>query len=162
MPNPPTLHPHLNEDRVVRGEVTMNRKLADRDFFAMLAKIPVGPANKAFEAPLEFANGKAYIRTNTRYPSLQAFRVRANSVQFFEENYKGKRTPRCRITAGGRAANLSITATDIREMFRASGIGEVAKKFAGTTEIHIRLGLARGFGDYPERCYMQVNGIYKL
>ena len=27
------------------------------------------------------------------------------------------------------------------------------------TELHVRLGLARGFGEHPDKCYVMLNGV---
>jgi hypothetical protein len=162
-PVPPTKYPHYNEDHVVEGEVQLERTLGAAEFSAELSRIETLALDAAFGPPVEFSNSKAYIRTGTNHPSLLGLRVARPAIQFFDSvDFKGRRRPRCVLTAGGRGVDLSITAVDIRELFRSKGIDAVRNAFDNARDLHIRLGLARGFGQYPERCYMQVNGIYPV
>jgi hypothetical protein len=161
-PTPPTSYPHLNEDRVVQGTVALEQILAPEEFSAALREIQTPTTNTLFGAPVEFSNSKAYISKGTNHPSLQGLRVDRKTIRFFEDDFGGKRRPRCRLTTPNRTVNLSIAATDIRQLFRSEGIAAVARHFNNVDEVHIRMGLARGFGQFPNRCYMQVNGIYGL
>jgi hypothetical protein len=161
-PNPPTDLPHLNEDRVVEGGIVLERRLSSPEFTNALNLIGAIPEVVVFGPPAQFSNNKAFIETNTNHPSLVGTEVAVDAIRFFEENFRGKRRPRCRLLMPDKMVNLSIASNQVRELFYAQGIAAVEASFANVARLHLRVGLARGFGEYPNRCYMQINGIYKL
>lgn len=164
-PNPKTALPHLNEDMVVAAKtIKLEKTLSRISFSTDLAKISALNREKAFAPPVEFANGKAFVRTGTNHTSLVGLAIPSGEVSFTTEKFGDKPPkPRCLIAVPNKAPlNLSIAATDLRDIFKKQGDSGLTQLFAGKHDLHIRLGLARGWGAYPDRCYMQVNGIYRL
>lgn len=161
-PKPPTQYPHLTEDRVVVGDVVVEKKLNASEFTASLKQVGVTKPASLFEKPVEFANGKPFVPVDTEAPSLRAVNISAKGLKFFEYEFDGKKQIRCHMTIGSTTANISVTALDLRESYTGSGIAIVKQKFADADQIHVRVGLARTFPAMPNRCYMQVNGVYRL
>src|SRR5207302_900027 len=52
-----------------------------------------------------------------------------------------------------------------REAGRVSGHGfteSVTGVLKSTSEVYLRVGLARNWSKFPDRCYLQVNGVYSI
>ncbi len=163
-PQPKTELPHLNEDKVVKGAIKLDKTLSRDKFLEMLRNVAAVSRATSFAAPVEISNSKAFVRTGTDHPSLKGLLIKGNEVSFVEEKY-GDKPARARalIDIPHKApVNLSIAATDLREVFRKQNVAGLSKLFRGKDDLHVRLGLARGFGAFPDRCYMQINGIYRL
>ncbi len=164
LPNPPTEYPHLNEDRVVAGKPLLEKTLSRADFASNLRKVRLVDRAVAFTAPVEISNSKAYIKVGTNHPSLQGLEIRGDQISFFEDSFmNGPKKPRCLLEVPNRPSiSLSLTATDVHQLYKKQGINGLKDLYVGNYDLHVRLGLARGFGTYPDRCYMQINGIYRL
>lgn len=164
VPDPKTALPHLNEDRVVKSLIKVEEVLRADKFIEALQGVGAVDASTAFSAPMVTANSKAFVPTGTDHPSLRGLLVTSKSVEFFEERWGTKPAkPRCLINAPAFGKiNLSIASASLRQLFRTTGIKGVRELFAGNQNLHIRLGLARGFDPFPNRCYMQINAIYRL
>jgi hypothetical protein len=161
IPEPPTDYPHLTEDRVVAGRVQLESTLEEDEFRRTLARIGT-TVEAIFGANLRINNGKAYVKTGTQCASLGGVNVGRSDVRLFADSFNGKKRPRMLLSTPRFTANMSITATDVRERFRREGINAIDKRFDKSSGLHLRLGLARGFSKFPNRCYMQINGIYQL
>jgi len=163
-PNPPTQLPHLNEDRVVEGGIAVEKSLSREEFIAALKQIPTVSGSVAFAAPVQARNAKAFVPTGTNHPSLRGLFVKSSEITFTTQKFgDGPAKARCLVTVPkSPTINLSIAACDLRAVFRKSGREGLKNLFINSNALHVRLGLARGFGDYPDRCYMQVNGIFRL
>ena len=161
-PKPATDLPHLTEDRVVRGKPCAIESYDPEKFIEHLGKLNT-PLEEIFGDQVKFENGKPYIEKGTECPSLFGTAVESTAVQFHESKYKDSPAkPRVLLELPNGTADLSITALDLREVHRAGGVKGLNSRFESAKLIHLRLGLARAWDDYPDRCYMQVNGIYIL
>jgi hypothetical protein len=165
LPQPKTDLPHLNEDRVVQVEtIAVEKTLSKNEFLDHLAKVATVGREVAFAAPVRVINAKAFVPTHTDRPSLRGLSIASVHVTFTTEKFGEKPAkPRCLISASNRLTiNLSIAGCHLRDIFRKSGRDGLGRLFSGSHTLHVRLGLARGWGNFPDRCYMQVNGIYRL
>ncbi len=70
--------------------------------------------------------------------------------------------PRCAFELYGSDLDLSVAATELQALYRQEGLKGLQARLARTKNVHIRLGLARAWAAYPDRCYLQINGIYGL
>lgn len=156
-PKPHTDFPHMTEEMVVEGEAKIDKTLEPEKFIRALSGLHT-PLNKIFGKHVEFSNGKPFIRTGTKCASLYGTNVERSAIEFHEAYEK----PRIMLDDSGIRANLSITALSLRELYRSKGLAALAAQFKSAKELHLRIGLARGFGSYPDRCYMQINGIFIL
>ncbi len=163
-PIPLTDLPHLNEDKVVQGDIAIEQTLSRAEFVSALKGVGSVTAEQAFAAPVQFVNSKGFVRTGTNHPSLRGVLLKSTDVTFSTEKFgNAPAKARCMIRVARLTyVNLSIAGHELREVFRGSGKDGLARLFAGNCNLHLRLGLARGWGDYPDRCYMQVNGLYRL
>lgn len=162
VPNPPTEYPHRTEDHVVQGDVHLIERLAGEDFRNHLENI-ADDAAAVLGSPVEIANGKAYVPLGTNHRSLVGINVARTELTFWEDQY-GEEPPKLRglLATQALSLNLSITSSDLRDRYRTGGLASVSEHFADGERLHVRLGLARAFEAQPNRCYMQINGIYIL
>lgn len=164
LPSPRTDLPHLNEDRVVKSAIALERTLAGDEFVAALKATNVVDRKSAFAAPVKIENGKAYVERGTNHPSLRGLQLNSDHLSFISEHF-GDKPEKLRVLIqlpNSATLNLSVAANDLRNAFQRAGLKGIKGLFAGSRNLHVRLGLARGFGQFPDRCYMQVNGIYAL
>lgn len=161
-PNPPTALPHANEDRVVSGGIQLVQRLGIEAFQETLGEIGSEGSEEVFGDPVEFANNKAYVSAGVDHASLVGLNIDRDDLAFTEDVFDGERKLRALLTLQNRVVNLSVAAMDLKVQYRASGVDEVSAMFDEVDRLHLRLGLARPFDGQPDRCYMQVNGVYRL
>jgi hypothetical protein len=155
--------PHATEDKIIADLQTL--KICNHLTDAELLKTVKGSVSKdvrsAFNGNLHVPiSGKAYVDAGQKSPSLGAVELNARKIQFISWSYEDEPPKlRCRFKCNSEPYNLSVTAESCRVAFQEHGVVELNKKAANCRKIHVRLGLARAFGD-PPRCYLQVNGVY--
>jgi len=154
-------YPHCSEDRVVEGGVVVDCRLQSSQFRTRLGEISLRTED-VFNNNVVFAGAGAYVPTGTRCSSLYGIQVGAGAIQFREQGFQGKTKLRCLLDISGRRLNLSVSAVDLRQLWRSQGLDALPRLIAKSAHVHVRIGLARGFASYPDRCYMQVNGVYGL
>lgn len=164
IPNPKTQLPHFNEDRVVTGDVAAVKTLSAEEFKSTLHAMNNLNRDQAFASPVKVDNNKAYLEVGTNRPSLNGLLILRDQIRFTSDTYGDKPAkPRCIVKLrDGGTINLSIAASDLRESFQVGGVRELEKTFSGKDKLIVGLGCARGFGNFANRCYMQINGMFAL
>jgi hypothetical protein len=90
------------------------------------------------------------VQTN----SLAAIRVPKTNISFAEAFGKLKAT----VNDGSNSYVLSVSSKVLKEAWRAGGLNAVNDALPARTQVHMRVGLARPFGD-PPKCYGMLNGV---
>jgi len=158
---PDTEFPHRREDRVVNVGPTIVSRLTTADFASNLAAIGSTLSKNTFDHFRVSSSGTAYVEAGTDCGSLFGVQLPKGSISLEEvQTDRGPRL-RCSFELHGSDLCLSVAATDIRNLHERSGLAAVRNGLNNQT-VHLRIGLARGWGDFPNRCYMQVNGIYPI
>jgi len=101
-----------------------------------------------------------HIPENTQIGSLSAVRLTVDGLTLFENNYQGKRSLRAYLDDGHACYNLPVVAKDLREAYRANGVGAAQQLLPAQGGVHVRLGLARAWPGQPGKCSLMINGIY--
>lgn len=111
-----------------------------------------------------------YIQSGEGLKSLGTIRAeRIHAVAFFIAQDSGKRDYRLRFRdATGEEFRLSVVALDFRGdlddlvaggLF-ASGAARIMTARLQRQDVFLRIGLARGWDRHPDRCYLQITGVY--
>lgn len=96
-----------------------------------------------------------HVPTGTRICSLHGLRVSSHHLTFVEEDER----PRALLQDAEARYNLPVTSRGLREIWRADGIAAVRRALPAGTDLHVRVGLARGFGEQRDKCYAMLNGV---
>ena len=155
--------PHRTEDIVVTGQPRRAGKLSSTEFGTVLRKSLSLSPEAVFGRNLVVDRSKAYVPLNAPCGSLAALEVMSKQVVFHQAaSFGGRVKPRAYLPVGGKILDLSITAKSVKQPFQSQGLPAAIAGFSGAERLHIRLGLARPLNDFPDRCYLQINGIYPI
>ncbi len=96
-----------------------------------------------------------HVPTGTRTCSLHGLRVPSHHVSFIEDDER----LRVLLQDAETRYNLPVTSRALHEIWRAEGVAAVRRALPAGTDLHVRVGLARGFGEQRDRCYVMLNGV---
>jgi hypothetical protein len=96
-----------------------------------------------------------HVPAGTRTCSLHGLRVPSHHVSFIEDDER----LRALLQDAEARYNLPVSSHSLREIWRVEGIAAVRRALPAGTDLHVRVGLARGFGDQRDRCYVMLNGV---
>lgn len=162
-PHPMTEYPHLTEDRVVTGEITVAAPLEDRAAKKLLQSAAFNSLDDLFDSKLVVDGDKAYVPVGAECPSLGGLVVPAKRVAVESyHNFKGKQRLRLRFRDPNYSLAPNLTSTKAYEIHAAGEIDELNMRISKASKLLLRVGLARGFPEVPDRCYMQINGLSVL
>jgi hypothetical protein len=100
-----------------------------------------------------------YVTEGTSTCSLSAVALFANSIDFFEDDYNGKKSLRVHISDSKGKYNLPVSSKALRDLYRKCGVAALNQGLPGHQAVHIRVGLARAWDGQPGRCFIMVNGV---
>lgn len=96
-----------------------------------------------------------HIPANTVGPSLGALRLHKNQVSFVKEFEKLKVI----IDDGESEYKIAVSSAELKQVWRTGGLAAV-NQYVPNQHLHVRIGLARAFGNPPAYCYAMLNGIH--
>ncbi len=96
-----------------------------------------------------------HVPAGTRIGSLHGLRIPSHHLGFAEDDER----LRALLQDAETRYNLPVTSRALRETWREAGIAAVRRALPARTELHVRVGLARGFGEQRDRCYVMLNGV---
>jgi hypothetical protein len=158
--------PHRTEDTPVDPATIHFIKPALAPWFGANAPPTAASLAAAFQQHVQTTgewNGArkgAYVQAGTQVSSLAAVRINRPSLQFFEDNFDGKRSLRAYITDADTRYSLPVVAKDLRELCRAGNVASVNQFLPNGGVLHVRVGLARAWSGQPGRCTVMINGVY--
>jgi hypothetical protein len=79
-----------------------------------------------------------------------------NQLSFFDDFGKLKAI----LDDGEGRYVISVSSRALKEAYRAGGSAAAEAILPAGGNLHVRLGLARGFGSQPDKCYLMINGVY--
>lgn len=97
----------------------------------------------------------AHVATGTLTCSLHGLRVPSHHLSFVEDDEH----LRALLQDAETRYNLPVTSSSLRAVWHAEGIAAVRRALPAGTDLHVRVGLARGFGDHHDKCYVMLNGV---
>ena len=97
----------------------------------------------------------AHVLVGTRTCSLHGLRIASHHVSFMEDDER----LRVLLQDAETRYNLPVSSRSLREIWHVEGIAAVRRALPAGTDLHVRVGLARGFGEQRDRCYVMLNGV---
>ena len=154
--------PHHTEDTLVDQATIHHVNGGPINWFAAGAPLTYGTVSGAFSGHV-FHNSiwnnvlqGVYVPVGAQIGSLAAVRLPQTAVQFVEEFDKLKAV----LNDGDAYYKLAVSSLALKTAWRQGGLAAVRQALPATPQFHIRLGLARAFGNPPDKCYLMVNGIH--
>lgn len=163
-PATPTGYPHQTEDRIAYGTITSN-KLSSEAFWKALDESKSADLDDLFNNSLNYsANNKAYVSRDVKCRSLGGIELGKGALSIDTySNPGGKLRLRANFTQNGRLLRPNLTSSEAYALYAEQGDKGIAKaneRLKAVAKIHLRIGLARPFDAVPDKCFLQVNGLY--
>ncbi|HUN43541.1 MAG TPA: hypothetical protein VMU81_24870 [Acetobacteraceae bacterium] len=153
--------PHRTEDLPI--DLSPIEHLADRpiDWFGPDAPPAAASLNEAFGGTIRYTSlwrghrRGTHVPTGTRTCSLHGLRIPSRSLGFVEADDR----PRALLQDAGARFSLPVACRALRDIWRSEGIAAMRRALPVATDLHVRVGLARGFSEHGDRCYLMINGV---
>ena len=97
-----------------------------------------------------------YVPVGTQTRSLWGVSCQRAALTFAEEFKKLK----AELNDGTAIYKLAVTSHVLKETFRGGGVAAVIQALPRAGNLHVRVGLARAFGNPADKCYVMINGVY--
>ena len=153
------IYPHLTEDtRIDLASIKASEHVFS-DWLGESAPQVTASISAGFDGHLQWNkewNGVkqgVYALPGVQCSSLVAVRVPRTSLTFSEAFGKLKAT----LNDGSDSYQFTVSSKVLKEAWRAGGLEAVNNALPAGEEFHVRVGLARPYGD-PSRCYAMLNG----
>ncbi len=154
--------PHRTEDKPVDQATIRHVNAGPINWFAPGAPLTYRTVSSAFSGHIVHnsiwnnVRQGVYVPVGTQVGSLAAVRLPRTAVQFVEEFDKLKAI----LNDGNAGYKLAVSSLVLKTAWRQGGLAAVHQALPATQHFHIRLGVARAFGNPPDKCYLMVNGIH--
>ena len=161
-----SLYPHRTEDTPIDRETIVLVSPGPEPWFGANAPPVVRSLAAAFQQQVlttgmwNGAKKGAYVQEGTQVSSLAAVRISRGNLQFYEDNFNGKRSLPAYMTDTDGRYSLPVVARSLRELYRANGTMAVNQSLPTVGDLHVRLGLARAWPGQPGKCTVMINGVY--
>jgi hypothetical protein len=163
---PTGTYPHITEDTLIDLDSVKPVSAAMTAWFGPGAP-PLDPTlAAAFQSNVQTTgvwNGArkgAYVQDGTQIGSLAGVRIVRPNLEFFEDNYQGKKSLRAYMTDSAARYSFPVVAKDLRELYRSEGTEAVNKLLPKSGDLHVRVGLARAWPEQPGKCTVMINGVH--
>lgn len=160
--------PHTEDYRYNPQSVKFIASQTEAQRRSVLEKSRFESVSKIFEQPILTDPGH-YIMDGQGSRSLDTIQPKQVLQAFFEISSESKWQYRLRFT-DGEDMLYRLTITDLAWRYfcdsqRAQGVSpnRIASTLTHSLQssiVYLRIGLARGWAKFPERCYLQITGIY--
>jgi hypothetical protein len=163
---PTGLYPHLTEDNPIDPNTIRPLSQRLQQWFGTGAPPTAATLADAFRGYVQTtgewnaAKKGAFVQEGTRIGSLAAVKVRCGSLEFYEDDYRGKKSLRAYLDDSVERYSLPVVARSLREAYRSKGQRSVNQLLPDRGYLHVRVGLARAWVGQPERCTVMINGVY--
>lgn len=152
--------PHATEDTIIIPSSVAIRKRS-AEWLAEVAASASETVNIAFGGMLKWRTyaGNRYhtvVPRGTNTKSLGAVVVRSDGIKFVVEDQK----LRALVTDAEGTYKLPVVGHEVSKFYREQGVEALNRSFKKKGNLHIRVGLARAYTQYPDECFAMVNGVY--
>jgi hypothetical protein len=96
-----------------------------------------------------------YVAAGTRSRSLVGIRIDRTRVSFSEDFGKLKAV----LHDGTARYKLAVSSRLLKEAWRQGGLLAIRGALPDRNHYCVRVGLARPFGNPPDKCYLMINGV---
>jgi hypothetical protein len=162
--------PHIEDHRYDPSSVRFVYKVDEGRKRAILDRTRFESVNDIFEVPLCCDPGH-YVTDGGGVRSLGTIRPRQVRGVWYEQSPEGKWKYRLNFV-DGKGVEFRLTVTDLAWRYycdwqRDQGTSpQAVARDLGTTlrsrVVYLRIGLARGWEKFPDRCYLQITGVYSF
>lgn len=153
--------PHLLEDFEVDGESIKATGAVLTNWFNVKAPIAAQSVASGFGGHVrndkEWRGVKqsVYVQRGTACPSLIGLNLRASALELVVPFDK----LRVKIHDGQTSYEFPVSSTELQTAFGNGGLSAAKKVLPNFSQVHIRIGLARGYDRYPDKCFLMLNGV---
>lgn len=157
---PNGIFPHRTEDTPIESSSIVASNGVFSDWLGATAPHVAADLSVGFSGHLQWNkvwNGVrqgVHTQPGAQCGSLVAVRVPKANLSFAEVFDKLKAT----IDDGSNSYQLTVSSRVLKEAWRAGGLAAVNQALPARDEFHVRIGLARAYGD-PPKCYAMLNGV---
>jgi len=154
--------PHLTEDTPVARQSISQVHAGPIDWFGVNAPPTQARLSAAFGGQLRHnsvwnnVRQGVYVQLGTQVGSLAGVDLARDSVQFVEDFDKLK----VLLNDGEARYKVAVSSLALKAAWRQGGVQAVHQALPTSARFHVRLGLARAFGQPAEKCYLMVNGVH--
>ena len=167
-----TPHPPHTEDYVVSPtHYRLFRHLDTGRRLALLRKIEDPSVDSIFGAKIHSDNGW-YLTAGQGTRSLGTVRPdeiekvgyapRDNNRWDYRIAFKDAAGAQYRLAVTDLAFRCYLDHARLREMYQPEEIARHISDTLRSSEIYLRIGLARGWDKHPDRCHLQITGVYSF
>jgi len=169
----PLRAPHTEDRTVPLTGHRVVRLLSDAEQRALLDRSTSPSVRSIFGAEVHAdptGQWGRYVHAGEGTRSLGTIRVdRVRAVRYHHYPYRGRWDYRLRfLDASQEEFQLAVVDLDFRGRLDALRDGGLPADRAASTllstlhqqTVHLRIGLARGWDKHPDRCYLQITGVY--
>jgi hypothetical protein len=97
-----------------------------------------------------------YVPAGVQTRSLWAVVAHRDSLTFVEDFEKLKSV----LDDGAASYKLAVSSRALKEAWRNGGLAAVNQAISRKGKLHVRVGLARTFGNPADKCYVMINGVH--
>ncbi|HUB16008.1 MAG TPA: hypothetical protein VMB34_28940 [Acetobacteraceae bacterium] len=154
-------YPHRTEDLPIDVAAIEHLGSESVDWLAPDAPFAATTVNEAFGGHIRDTSlwrghrRGAHVLAGTRTCSLHGLRAPSHRLTFVEAEDR----PRALLQDAEARYTLPVTCRRLRAIWQQAGIAAMRRALPSGTDLHIRLGLARGFGEHCDKCYVMLNGV---
>lgn len=155
-------YPHRSEDTLVDADRIRHLDAPPVDWLGEDAPPAGMTLAAAFDGQLRHTDVRGTIRHGVHVPadlpvhSLGALTLPRSLIRPVVEFDK----LRLILNDGEAQYSLAVSSLALKTAWRDGGLDAVKKAMPRSHLLHIRVGLARPFGQPPDKCYVMVNGIH--
>jgi len=154
--------PHLTEDTPVARQSIHHVHAGPIDWFGADAPPTHARLSAAFGGHLlhnsvwNNVRQGVYVQLGTQVGSLAAVDLARDSIQFVKDFDKLKAL----LDDGEARYKVAVSSLALKTAWRQGGVQAAHQALPTSARFHVRLGLARAFGQPAEKCYLMVNGVH--
>ncbi|MFZ5616684.1 MAG: hypothetical protein ACOZAA_05105 [Pseudomonadota bacterium] len=155
-------YPHHTEDTRVDAANVALVNAGPINWFAHGAPPNAPSLNAGFGGQLLYnsiwngARQGSHIAVGTQVPSLCGVLVLSQNLDFIEEFGRLKAL----LNDGQNSYKLAVSSRTLKNAWRNGGLVAATQALPQTAQFHVRVGLARAFGNPADKCYVMVNGVH--
>jgi hypothetical protein len=105
--------------------------------------------------------GRALMfRTELRLVHWQGCALSVRTLNSSRMIYQGNKSLRAYMTDNNARYSLPVVAKNLRELYRSKGAAAVNKLLPKSSDLRVRVGLARAWLGQPGKCTVMINGVH--
>ena len=162
--------PHTEDWRYEPSSVRFIKRLDERQQQELLARTLFPSISALFDVPILSDPGH-YVLDGQGPRSLGTIRPQRVMRALYEQSAEGKWRYRLGFVDGSNASYW-LTITDLTWRYYSDHLGSTGRtpgdisshltSILKSGDTYLRIGLARGWQQFPDRCYLQITGVYSF